>query len=101
MTLNKQCIKDILHYVIDNSEIDYNEVKAGYKSISLPSIVKALSKDEKYSEEVILHSFLYALRIGMFFSDSRLDFKGFTLVAVLVQDVSPIGYKFLEDEKIY
>lgn len=98
MKVNNECIKAVLNHVIENATVVFDSSKAGYKGISILSVIKALSEDKKYSESVVLHSCLYAYNFGLIITDKRIELKNLTPSLVDILDVTPTGYKFLEDD---
>lgn len=96
MKINNECIKAVLNFVIDNVNVVFNASKAGYNGVSILSVIKALSENEKYSESVVLHSCLYAYNFGLIITDKRIELKSLTPSLIDILDVTPSGYKFLE-----
>lgn len=97
MKVNNECIKAVLNHVIENSEVVFDTSKAGYNGVSILSVIKALSENEKYSESVVLHSCLYAYNFGLIITDKRIELKNLTPSLIDILDVTPSGYKFLEE----
>ncbi len=97
MKVNNDCIKSVLNYVIDNVNVVFDTSKAGYNGVSILSVIKALSENEKYSESVVLHSCLYAYNFGLIITDKRIELKSLTPSLIDILDVTPSGYKFLEE----
>ncbi len=97
MKVNNDCIKSVLNYVIDNVNVVFDISKAGYNGVSILSVIKALSENEKYSESVVLHSCLYAYNFGLIITDKRIELKSLTPSLIDILDVTPSGYKFLEE----
>lgn len=97
MKVNNECIKAVLNHVIENSGIEFDTSKAGYKGLSILSVIKDLSANNKYSEQVVLHSCLYAYNFGLLITDKRVELTNLTPALVSILDVTPSGYKFLEE----
>lgn len=97
MKVNNECIKAVLNHVIDKSEVEFDTSKAGYKGLSILSVVQEISSNNTYSESVVLHSCLYAYSLGLLITDKRIELKNLTPALVSILDVTPSGYKFLEE----
>lgn len=100
MKVNNECIKAVLNHVIEKSEVVFDTSKAGYNGVSLLAVIKALSENKEYSESIILHSFLYAYNLGFLITAKRIDLKelkSLTPSLIDILDVTPSGYKFLEE----
>lgn len=97
MKVNNECIKSVLNYVIENSEVVFDTSKAGYNGVSLLSVIKTLSENEKYSKSVVLHSCLYAYNFGLIITNKRIEFTDLMPSLISILDVTPSGYKFLEE----
>lgn len=98
MRVNKDCIKDVLNYVIENVNVVFDTSKAGYNGVSILSVIRALSDNDKYSESIVLHSCLYAYNCGFIMIDKRIDLNNLTPSLIDILDVTPAGYKFLEED---
>lgn len=99
MRVNNNCIRDVINYVIDNAVVIFDTTRAGYEGISLLSVIKALSQDDKYAEAEVLHACLYAYNYGLLLTDKRIELKNLTPSLIDILDVSPAGYKFIEENK--
>mgnify|MGYP001049336610 CR=1 FL=1 len=97
MKINNECIKEVLNYVIEKSEVVFNTTSSGYKGVSILSVIKELAEDSKYSESVVLHSCLYAYNFSLIITDKRIDLKNLIPAMIDILDVTPSGYKFLEE----
>lgn len=97
MKVNNECIKAVLNHVIENSEIEFDTSKAGYKGLSILSVIQKISEDNKYSESAVLHACLYSYILGFIITDKKVELKNLTPALVSILDVTPSGYKFLEE----
>lgn len=96
MKVNNECIKAVLNYVIDNVKVVFDTSGAGYEPISTLSIIQALSKNEKFTQEEIFHSCIYASKCGYLETDKRYATKNNIPSLIDLVDVTPSGYEFLE-----
>lgn len=46
MKLNKDCVKDVLNYIIKNATVEFTESNVGYKGLSLLSVLDGVSNKE-------------------------------------------------------
>lgn len=97
MRINNNCIKDVLNYVIDNVIVKFDTTKAGYDGVSVLSVIKSLSEEGKYTEAEVLHACLYAYNCGLILTDRRMELTNLTPSITDILDVSPSGYKFIEE----
>lgn len=97
MKVNNECIKAVLNHVIETSEVVFDTSKAGYNGVSILSVIKSLSENEKYSKSVVLHSCLYAYNFNLIITDKRIELKNLIPSLIDILDVTPSGYKFLEE----
>lgn len=97
MKINNKCIKEVLNYVIEKSEVIFDVSNSKYKGVSILSVIKELSESGKYPESVVLHSCLYAYNFNLVITNKRIDYTNLIPAAIDILDVTPSGYKFLED----
>lgn len=96
MRLSNECMKAVLNYVIDNVNVVFDTSNAGYKGVSISSVVEALSGDGKFSESSVLHSCLYAYNLGFIITEQKVNLTSMSPILIKILDVTPSGYKFLE-----
>lgn len=97
MKRNDDCIKAVLNYVIENVDVVFDTSHAGYNGVSILSVIKSLSENNQYTEAEVLHSCLYAYNCGLILTDKRLELKNISPSLTEILDISPAGYKFIEE----
>lgn len=96
MKVNKECIKDVLNYVMSKTGVSVEKTKAILKSTDIFSIIEDLGNT--YTNEEIVHSVIYAGKCGYLDMTSLHGKRDFLFATVDINDVTPLGYKFLETE---
>ncbi len=96
MQINKNCIKDVLNHVANTSGINAEDTCFDFKPTNLMQVIKAL--EEKYSKDVIIHSTFYASKCGYIDMKAPRETKNVLYIHCDIFDVTPTGYKFLEEE---
>lgn len=99
MKLNKDCVKDVLNYIIKNATVEFTESNVGYKGLSLLSILDGVSNENAYDKEVVLHSVIFANKYNLIDTNRQMgDGSKIVTSRVEIYDVTPYGYNFLEDK---
>lgn len=93
MRVNNDCIKAVLNHVIDNTEIKCNESGCSFTYIDLNHIIRNL--EEKFNQETIVHSAIYAQKCGYLDMKLTPDLANFIYAKFQISDVTPLGYQFL------
>lgn len=95
MRVNKECIKDVLNFVIENTGIEYEDTKCHIKQTNLYQLIEKLKND--YEKEVIVHSTIYASKCGYLDMKPIRETSNIIYVKCDIADVTPTGYQFLEN----
>lgn len=101
MKLDHGCLETVLEHIIDKTTINADTTRAGYNGINILRIVENIFSQGNYSKEEIMHCCLYAIRVGMVFTDNKIDMKNFTPSQIVILDINPLGYKYLKDGELY
>lgn len=96
MRVNKDCIKAVLNFVIENTGINCENEKCSIKQTDLYQLIDKLGNE--FSKEVIIHSTIYASKCGYLDMKPIRDIHNIIYATCDIADVTPMGYKFLEDE---
>lgn len=95
MKLNKDCIKAVLNFVIDNTGINYENTKCSIKQTDLYQLIQNLSNE--FDKEVVIHSTIYASKCGYLDMKPIRETNNIIYAKCDIVDVTPLGYKFLEE----
>lgn len=99
MKLNKDCVKDVLNYIIKNATVEFTESNVGYKGLSLLSVLDGVSNENGYDKEVVLHSVIFANKYNLIDTNRQMgDGSKIVTSRVEIYDVTPYGYNFLKDK---
>lgn len=96
MKVNNECIKAVLNHVIANTGVTVEKTKAILKSTDIFGIIKEL--EGTYTNEEIVHSVIYAGKCNYLDMTPLHGKRDFLFATVDINDVTPLGYKFLETE---
>lgn len=96
MQIDKNCIKDVLHHVANTSGINAEDTCFDFMPTNLMQVIKSLQ--DKYSKDVIIHSTFYASKCGYIDMKALREIKNVLYIHCEIFDVTPSGYKFLEEE---
>lgn len=95
MKVNNECIKAVLNYVIENTDIIDGDTKCSIKQTNLYEVIKGL--EENYERKLIIHSTFYASKCGYLEMEPIRETRNIVYSNCNINDVTPIGYKFLEE----
>lgn len=96
MELNKECIKAVLDFVIQNTGIECEDTKCSIKQTNLYQLIENLKNS--YEKEVIIHSTIYACKCGYLDMKPIREVNNIIYANCNIADVTPTGYQFLENE---
>lgn len=82
MKLNKDCVKDVLNYIIKNAIVEFTESNVGYKGLSLLSVLDGVSNENNYDKEVVLHSVIFANKHNLIDTNRQMG-DGSKIIATL------------------
>lgn len=94
MKMNEECIRDILHYLVENLTIKIENNKGGFNDITMLGIIKEF--DNKYTKEDIWYS-VYNLSQDRFIDTNDIrkqSMVGFAFVEIY--NVTHRGHQFYE-----
>ena len=95
MRVNNECIKAVLNFVIDNTSITCENTKCYIIQTDLYKVIENL--EEKYDKATIVHSVIYASKCGYLDMKPIRETNNIMYSTCDIADVTPIGYKFLEE----
>lgn len=100
MKSNKQCIKDIIKYISENTyvKISPDGKDAVLSRIGLSAIITELSKDEKYQKDEILYNFLKCHKLHLIEANIHINKNVIVIDRCEIHDTTIAGEKFLIGE---
>lgn len=100
MQTNKQCMKDILKYVSENTnvKIDSDSTNIVLSRISLSTVVTDLSKDERYQKDEIVYNLLKCYKYHLIEANIFMNGNVIIVCKSEIHDTTIAGEKFLVGE---
>lgn len=100
MQSNKQCMKDIIKYISENTnvKIDDDSWNIVLSEIGLSTIITELSKDEKYQEDEIVYNLLKCYKYRLIEANISMNGNVIIIGKSEIRDTTIAGEKFLNDE---
>lgn len=95
MKIDNECIKAVLNFVIENTDINDEDTKCSIEQTNLYKIIKGL--ENTYDRKVIIHSTFYASKCGYIEAQPLRETRNIVYSTYNINDVTPMGYKFLEE----
>lgn len=99
MQSNKECMKDILRYVINNTKIkieDNNNISI--LSVGITDIISELAQDDKYGNEEVAYNILKCHKHSLVDANIQMDRCVVITEDCNIYDITIKGEKFLNDE---
>ncbi len=100
MQSNKQCMKDIIKYISENTsiKIDSDSRNIVLSRIGLSTIITELSKDEKYQKDEVVYNLLKCHKYRLI--EANISMSGNTIIIAKseIHDITLDGEKFLNGE---
>lgn len=101
MQSNKQCMKDILKYIAENTNVTVgtNSKNIVLSKIELSTLITDLSKNEKYQKDEIVYNLLKCHKYHLIFAN--ISMSGNTIIVIdksEIYDTTLDGEKFLNGE---
>lgn len=103
MKLNKQCMKDILLYVSENTKIkvdDTNYHNIDTSSMNISTLLEKMSKESEYKIEEIAYNLLQCHRYG--FIDIDMQYQNNHIIQSALSDIFGItlaGIDFMNEDR--
>ena len=95
MRVNNECIKSVLNFIIENTDINDGDTKCSIEQTNLYQIIKGL--ENNYERKTIIHSVFYASKYGYIEMQPLREFRNIVYSTCYINDVTPNRYRFLEE----
>lgn len=100
MQSNKECMKDILKYIINNTKVKIEEDNKNISilSIGIFELISDLTKDKKYQKEEVVYNILKCHKYRLIEANIPMVGNVITTAKCNICDITIAGEKFLNDE---
>lgn len=100
MQSNKQCMKDIIKYISENTNVKIDEDSRNIvlSKIGLSTILTELSKGDKYKKDEIMYNLLKCHKYRLIEANISMNGNIIIVGKSEIHDTTISGEKFLNDE---